>query len=93
MDIDELRELFGLSRHTIHAYVKRGLIPPPTPRRSRWARYGPEHVAAIRAYQALKHNNTILSEVGPLLREEGITLVEFVRRRESAIKAHGLGVA
>ncbi|MBA2708268.1 MAG: MerR family transcriptional regulator, partial [Gemmatimonadaceae bacterium] len=45
MHIDELRAQFGLSRKTIHAYVAKGLIPPPRGI-GRWAIYGGDHVEA-----------------------------------------------
>ncbi len=90
--IDELRAQFGLSRKTIHAYVAKGLIPPPRGI-GRWATYGHDHVEAIRAYQALRHNNTSMIELSAFLREEGISIVEYVRRRERAVRAYGLGLA
>jgi DNA-binding transcriptional MerR regulator len=92
VDIDELRALFGLSRQSIWAYSSQGLIPPPSCR-GRYARYGSEHVEAIRAYRALLHTNTRMTEVAALLREDGISLVEYKERREDAIRTHGLGVA
>lgn len=89
MHIDELRAPFGLSRKTINTYVCRGIIPPPRGR-TRNASYTTAHVDALRAYQALKHNNTVLTELGAYLREENLTLVEYVRAREERIKDHGL---
>lgn len=93
MDIDELRQIFGLSRRTINYFVTRGVIPPPSPPRGNYARYAPECIPAIRAYLAIKHNNAILKDAIATAREEGISLVEYVRRREQAIRRHGLGVA
>ena len=92
MHIDELRSRFNLSRDTIHHYVEKGLIPRPHGY-GRWATYGNEHVAAIRAYQALKDNNTSRAEVVAHCREEGISLVEYVHERETHIREFGLGVA
>lgn len=92
MTIHELARATGYAPRTIHDLVYKHLIPPPSGY-GRWARYGPQHLEALRAYQSLKHNNTVLKEVGAFLREEGITLVEYLRRREQSIKAHGLGVA
>lgn len=92
MGIDELARLSGFSPRTINTYVSRGLIPRPMGY-GRWARYGQQHVEALVAYRALRHNNTALGELGGFLKEEGIGIVEYVRRREQAIRAHGLGVA
>lgn len=93
MDIHELAALVGLSPRTINQFVWLGRIDPPSPRRSRWSRYSRKHLEQLRAYLALKHNNANLKEIDAILREDGIDLVEYVRRREAAIKAHGLGVA
>lgn len=94
MHIDELRSRFdfALSRHTVHEYVRDGIIPPPKGY-GRWAQYGPQHVSAIAAYRALQDNNTRPRELITHLREESISVVEYLRRRERAIKAHGLGYA
>lgn len=90
MHIDELRSRFGLSRHSIHEYVRDGLIPPPSGV-GRWARYGSAHVAAIAAYRALLDNNTCQKDLARHLKQEGISIVEYLRRREAAIREHGLG--
>lgn len=93
MNIHELAALVGLSPKTINQFVWLGRIDPPSPRKSRYSRYSQKHVAQLRAYQALKHNNANLKEIDAILKEDGIDLVEYVRRRAEAIKAHGLGVA
>ena len=92
MDIDDLRALFGLSRAAIHKYRRQRLIPPPSPPH-RWGKYGREHVEAIRAIMALRHTATSLREVAALCTEDGISVVDYVRRREESIKRHGLSVA
>ncbi len=92
MHIDELCSRFGITRHVVHEYVRDGIVPPPTGF-GRWARYGPDHVAAIAAYRTLRDNDTHPRELAAHLREEGITVVEHLRRREAHIRGHGLGYA
>jgi len=88
--IDELRIPFGLSRHTIHDYVRREIIPPPEGR-GRRARYTRRHVAAIRAWLKLRHFHVTGAEVVRYCQAEGISLDEYVDRRERAIQSFGLG--
>jgi DNA-binding transcriptional MerR regulator len=91
--IDDLCRRFGYSRGTIKKLILRGLVPPARAR-GRYATYGPEHVEALAAYQALIHNNTSMPDVALLCREEGISIVEYTRRREASIRFHGLaGIA
>jgi DNA-binding transcriptional MerR regulator len=91
--IDELRERFGLSRKTINQYVWKGILPPPAGGRGPAARYGLRHVEILEGLQALNHTRTVQREVVAHCREEGISIPEYVRRREAAIRAFGLGVA
>jgi DNA-binding transcriptional MerR regulator len=88
--IDELRTPFGLSRHTIHDYVRRKIIPPPHGR-GRRARYGTVHVTAIRAWQRLRHFHVSGTEVVRYCQDEGISLDQYVDQRERAIKTFGIG--
>jgi DNA-binding transcriptional MerR regulator len=91
--IDELRSQFGISRRTVYWYVESGVIPPPLGGRGKGARYDNRHVEGITAWRALQHNNVISKEALQLCREEGITLYQFMRRKEEAIKTFGLGIA
>lgn len=52
MTVDELASRFQTTRRTINTYVAQGILPPPTGH-GRWATYGPEHVAALKAYREL----------------------------------------
>lgn len=90
MHIDELRSRFGLSRNIIHEYVREGLLPPPVGY-GRWARYGRAHMESLAACVALRDLKTSPFVVAAFLRDEGISVTEYVRRRESAIRTHGLG--
>lgn len=92
MRIDELADRVGLSRWTIKHLIRERIIPPARGV-GRWATYGPEHVAAARAWKKLRHASTTTTELAEFLQDERITVVEYVRRREASIKAHGLGVA
>jgi DNA-binding transcriptional MerR regulator len=91
--IDDLCRRFGVTRRLIHRLVHRGLMDPPQ-KRGRYATYSPQSLADLKAYLALKHVNTSMSEVSDLLREDGISLAEYAEQRENAIRYHGLaGVA
>jgi len=90
--IDELCELTGYKRTGIYTLVRKGIVSPPTGPKNRYARWTQRHVAEVRAWLDLKHNNCPGSELGPHLREEGISIVEYVTRREQSIKEFGLGV-
>jgi DNA-binding transcriptional MerR regulator len=91
--IKELSALFGLSPRTIQDYVYRKILPPArcTGRGAR--AYGREHVEALRAYMAIRHNNVSAADAVRFCDEEGISLPEFVRRREVSIKTFGIGIA
>lgn len=90
MHIDEFRSQFGVSRSVVYNAVKRGYIPPPHPHADPTQRWDISHVAEMRAYLALRDNNTVFGQVLTLLREDGITLADYLRRREDGIKQHGL---
>lgn len=92
MRIQELSDLTGVPVRTIHWWVHEGHVPPPHGGR-KYATYTHDHLEAIRAYLALKHNNTVMKEVAVFIKEEGITLVEYLKAREDTIRYHGLGVA
>lgn len=92
MTIHEFAALFGLSKHTVHTYVKRGILPRPEGPACA-ARYGRRHVEAMRAWRALQHTRVSGAEVVAFCREEGISLPEYVRRRERRIATLGMDVA
>ncbi len=92
MHIDEFRARWGYSRRYIKLLRDQGFLPPPHGIK-RWALYGPEHIAAVEAYRALRHLNATKTDVAQFLREEGIDIIEYAHRRESAIRLHGLGTA
>ncbi len=92
MHIDEFRARWGYSRRFIKRLRQRGFLPPPRGH-GPWSYYGPEHIAAIEAYRALHHLRSAMTDVSSFLREEGIDIIEYTRRRETAIKTHGLGTA
>ena len=91
MHIDELRALFGLTRKTIHEWSYRGLIPPHNGCR-KYATYDNRHVEAIRAIRALQDLSPHLTDLGPFLKEEGITIQQYVAQREQSLREHGLGI-
>lgn len=93
MTIEELCQRFNVSRRTIRYYVEEGVIPPPSPPRGRNAQYDIRHVEAIQAYRALKHTNVVLDDAIAFCKEEGITLQQFLQRRENTIRQFGIGIA
>jgi DNA-binding transcriptional MerR regulator len=77
---ESLADEVGCSPRTISHLVNQGLIPPAHGY-GRWSYYDDTHVRAFRAYQAVRDNNTRLSDLSTYLREEGISLVDYVRQR------------
>lgn len=91
LHIDELRAPYNLSRDQTHEMVRDGKLPRPRGY-GRHARYGPEHAAALRVGWTVNNDLTAsLREILVHVREEGISLTEYVRRREAHIRNHGLG--
>lgn len=92
--IQELKRRAGVTYtdRMIRYLIAHGFLDRPDGPPNRFARYGPRHVEQLRAYAALRHNNTNLTELATFLREEGISVVEYVTRREQSIKEFGLGV-
>jgi DNA-binding transcriptional MerR regulator len=66
--IDELAEKSGLSKRTIHYYVKLGLLPNPGTRGPS-TRYQQEYIDRIRLIKVLKANHQPLEEIALLLRK------------------------
>ena len=56
--IDELCSEFGISRHTVHGYVKAKVLPPPLGGR-RYAYYTDTHVRIIRAIRKTVHDGRV----------------------------------
>ena len=83
---ESLADELGTSPRTIGYLVTQGLLPPAHGY-GRWSYYDDTHVRAFRAYQAVRDNNTRMNELGAYLREEGISIIEYVRSR------HGLSPA
>lgn len=77
---ESLADEVGTSPRTISHLVHQGLIPPAHGY-GRWSYYDDSHVSAFRAYQAVRDNNTRMSDLSSFLREEGISLVDYVRQR------------
>jgi DNA-binding transcriptional MerR regulator len=92
MGIDELCSRFGVTRHTVHSWRRRGVIPPPYGK-SKGAFYGRVHVEAIEAHRALQHNNVSTKDAIAFCRESGITLTQYIKTREEAIQTFGIGIA
>lgn len=82
---ESLAEVLGTSPRTISHLVHQGLIPPAHGSNPRWAYYDDTHVRAFRAYQAVRDNNTRLSDLSAFLRDEGISIVDYVRDRGLAL--------
>lgn len=94
MTSHELCQRFGISRATFYVWRKRGIVPPPTVgRRGPAVRYGPEHIAAIEAWLALRHHFVSGAAALAYCRDNGITLTDYLRERESSVKLFGIGVA
>ena len=66
--IDELAEKSGLSKRTIHYYVKLGLLPNPGTRGPS-TRYQQEYIDRIRLIRILKANHQPLEEIALLLKK------------------------
>ena len=56
--IDQLTSEFGISRHTIYGWRKKGVLPPPIGGR-RFALYTDEHIKIIRAIRRLVHDDRV----------------------------------
>lgn len=56
--IDQLTSEFGISRHTIYGWRKKGVLPPPVGGR-RFALYTDEHIRIIRAIRRLVHDDRV----------------------------------
>lgn len=85
---ESLADELGISPRQVSHLVAQGLIPPAHGSRNgdrfggrRWAYYDDTHVRAFRAYQAVRDNNTRMGELSAFLREEGISIVDYVRQR------------
>jgi DNA-binding transcriptional MerR regulator len=90
--IHDLAERFGVSPRTIHSWRERHGMPPPTGGKCH-ARYGPEHVEWIQAWQAHRHHFVSGAEALAFCRENGISLREYHLLRERAVREFGIGVA
>jgi DNA-binding transcriptional MerR regulator len=93
VSIVELAALFHISPRTIHKYRRLNVIPPPSRRGGRNARYDTRHVEGIRAWRDLQHLASRPREVIAFCQEEGITLPEYNERRRQSIADFGIGVA
>ena len=90
MHIDELCDRFGLARQTIWNLVSMGLVAPAR-RRGPGATYPPQTVEDLKAYTALRHISTSMTDVVALLKEDGISLADYAQRREDAIQISWVG--
>ena len=52
--ISELANLTGVSKQTIHFYMREGLLPPPVKTSNNMAYYGPEYIKDIQLIKELK---------------------------------------
>jgi DNA-binding transcriptional MerR regulator len=93
LTIDELRERFGLSRTSIYELRRRGVLGPPKGGRGPAAYYTNEHLEAIEAYRALQHTRVFIKDAVAHCAEEGISLPEFVARRQESYRDFQPGVA
>jgi hypothetical protein len=93
MTIQELCDLCHINRRTYESWRQRypHLFPPPHGKTFA-ARYGPEHIEAVRAFLALKHNFAPVTHVTAYCAETGISLLQYVKQREQSIRDHGIGV-
>ncbi len=89
----DLAARFGVSHRTINEWVRRGVIPPARGGPGPAAYYDSEHVEAIQAWLALRHHFVSGAAAIAYCRENGITLAQYLRERESAVRDFGIGVA
>lgn len=61
--IRELSELSGTPVGKIHYYVKRRLLPPPSPARGPFAAYSPEALRRLRAIRSTVDDRVRLSDL------------------------------
>ncbi len=74
MKISELSEMTGVSKSTIHHYVKIGLLPPPSRARSNLYLYGEAHVRGLERIERLKATeNLSLEQVKEALERDRLT--------------------
>jgi len=62
LSIDELETLTGVARRNIRFLISEGVVPEPHGQK-RWARYGPEHIHALRIYCSMKKSGVTSLEV------------------------------
>ena len=74
MTISELEEASGVSRRTIHFYVKEGVLPPPEGRGG-GARYSEEHFWRLKLIRNLQDSHLKLAGIKEEL--DGLTLGEM----------------
>ena len=68
LSIDDLVEASGQSRRNIRFLISEGVVPEPIGER-RWARYGPQHLHALKVYSQAK--------------ERGISSLEIIKEKIS----------
>lgn len=61
--IHELVDEFRISRFTIYAYIRRGLLPRPVGRTGRGAGYSHEHWRRLREIQRAKDETVTLEDL------------------------------
>jgi len=62
LSIEELETLTGVPRRNIRFLISEGVVPEPHGQR-RWARYGPDHIHALRIYSSMKKSGVTSLEV------------------------------
>ena len=81
---DELAAALGVPLRTLRYWrTELKLIDPPSPRTSRYARYTDRHLAQGRAVLALRDRTVFIGDVGDILRDEGISVDQFVARLDA----------
>lgn len=75
---DELANQLGVRKRRIRQWRDYGLLDPPSPPRGRSARYTGRHVAQGIAILRLRDESPVLAHIGTILREDNISITDYL---------------
>jgi len=101
MTIGELSKRTGVSRQTIHYYLKEGLLPKPIKTSATWAYYTLDHVERINRIKGLQEKHFLPLRIIKDILEKGfsdrgflkdnfLTVTEFTKQKQGSNSRAGL---